>query len=199
MIISPSMAHPLPDWDLLYQQGGLPQPISVGEVDRFRYYTGAAPGQVALDIGTGLGSFACRMAKIGLHVTGYDSSPTAIERARHFHTGHANERFETHNFDVGAAPPHLVPGSVDFVVCRHVLPFLDATRLITDIRRWLRRDNGVLHVTTSVSEKRPNGSKVHALSEAAVKELARGWASSRRYDLDPAGAVTAVVLRGPYG
>ncbi|MFE6186512.1 class I SAM-dependent methyltransferase [Streptomyces sp. NPDC056465] len=198
MILAPAPVQALPDWDLLYQQGALAQPISEGELFLFRNRTGAAPGQVAVDIGTGLGTLACRMAQLGLHVTGYDSSPTAIERARQRHAEHSTARFERHDFDAEAIPTRLAPGSIDIVTCRHVLQFLDAPRFLTDVRRWLRR-TGVLHVTTAVTEKLPAGSKARALSEAAVQGLAQGWASYDRYDLHPDGMVTAVVLRGPYG
>ncbi|WP_053641437.1 MULTISPECIES: class I SAM-dependent methyltransferase [unclassified Streptomyces] len=198
MIFAPAPVQALPDWDLLYRQGALSQPISDGELFRFRDRTDAAPGQTVVDVGTGLGTLACRTAQLGLRVTGYDSSPAAIERAHQHHAEHSTARFELHDFDADAIPPRLIPGSVDIVTCRHVLQFLDAPRFLTDVRRWLRR-NGVLHVTTAVAEKLPAGSKAHALPEAAVQGLAQGWASYDRYDLDPGGMVTAVTLRGPYG
>ncbi|MFC8895787.1 class I SAM-dependent methyltransferase [Streptomyces cinereoruber] len=198
MILAPTPVRALPDWDLFYRQGALSQPISEGELFRFRDRTDAAPGQTVVDVGTGLGVLACRVAQLGLHVTGYDSSPAAIERARRHHAEHSTAKFELHDFDADAIPPRLAPGSIDLVTCRHVLQFLDTPRFLTDVRRWLSR-TGVLHVTTAVTEKLPVGSKTHALPEATVQELARGWASCNRYDLDPAGMVTAVVLRGPYG
>ncbi|MFE0640138.1 class I SAM-dependent methyltransferase [Streptomyces sp. NPDC058877] len=198
MILVPSFARALPDWDLAHRQGAIPQPIGERELFYFRDRTEAASGQVAVDVGTGLGMLACRMAKFGLRVTGYDSSATAIERAHRHHAGHSTAKFELHDFNIDPIPPRLVPGSVDIVTCRHVLQFLDAPRFLTDVRRWLSR-TGVLHVTTAVAEKLPAGSKTHALPEAAVQELAMGWASCDRYDLAPNGMVTAVVLRGPHG
>ncbi|MET9932879.1 MULTISPECIES: class I SAM-dependent methyltransferase [unclassified Streptomyces] len=198
MIIAPSMAPALPDWDLLYQRGAFNPSLSRRELFQLQDHADTTAGQVAVDVGTGLGTLAYMLARRGLHVTGYDASPTAIERARHLYAERCTARYEVHDFNLDTIPRQLAPGGIDLIVCRHVLPFLDKPRFLTDVRRWLHRD-GVLHVTTAVTEKLPAGSKIHALPEAAVKELARGWGSCERYDLDPTGTVTALVLRGPYG
>ncbi|MCZ0981824.1 class I SAM-dependent methyltransferase [Streptomyces diastatochromogenes] len=156
----------------------------------------AKTGQRAMDIGTGLGEWACQMAQVGLQVTGYDHSSVAIKRARELHGPHGGTlRFELHDFDNDPAPRNLGTGNIDLVSCRHSIHFLDLQRFIVDVRRWLHPD-GVLHVTTAVTEKirREIG-----LPEERVRALAQGWREYDRYDLAPDGSITAVVLRGPWG
>ncbi|MGW6393331.1 class I SAM-dependent methyltransferase [Streptomyces sp. NPDC055103] len=171
-------------------------PVPRAEVGAFQDRVAAGAGQEAVDIGTGLGEWACRMSRLGLSVTGYDYSPVAIERARQLHHNHGPLAFEVHDFDADAIPSRLRPESVDIVSCRHVLQFLETPRFIADVRRWLRKD-GVLHITTTVVEKMRDGGPV-GLHEEQVRELARGWSECDRYDVDPRGEITAVVLRGPY-
>ncbi|MGW6388987.1 class I SAM-dependent methyltransferase [Streptomyces sp. NPDC055103] len=185
-------------WDHVYSQPIGWQPVTEEEVFRFQDRTGAAPGQVAMDIGTGRGDFACRLSRLGLLTTGYDHSQVAIDYARKVHGQHGGTlAFRRHDFDVDPIPRHLAPDSIDIVTCRLTLPYLDRERFIADVRRWLRRD-GVLHMTTDVIEKQPDGAR-RGLSEDVIKGLAHGWASYERYDLDPDGVITAVALRGPYG
>ncbi|MFE5970291.1 class I SAM-dependent methyltransferase [Streptomyces sp. NPDC056463] len=184
-------------WDTMYSAPNINfAPISRAEIGQFQDRVAVSAGQVAVDIGTGLGEWACRMSRLGLTVTGYDYSSVAVEMARRLHHNHGPLDFEVHDFDADAIPTRLQPESVDVVSCRHVLQFLEMPRFIADARRWLRKD-GVLHITTAVMEKMPDGRHV-GLREAEVRELARGWSECHRYDVDPHGEITAVVLRGPY-
>ncbi|GHG06570.1 class I SAM-dependent methyltransferase [Streptomyces filamentosus] len=169
-------------------------PISEEEVRLFQSHSGAAPGQTVVDIGTGTGEWACEIARLGLAVAGYDSDGAVIEWAREVHTEHtARLHFARHDFTAGAIPASLRPGSADIVSCRHSLHLMDVPRLMTDIRRWLRPD-GVLHVTTSVSDVRAAG-----FPDAQVRALAQGWREHHQYTVDPHQQVIAVVLRGPGG
>ncbi|MFE5296975.1 class I SAM-dependent methyltransferase [Streptomyces sp. NPDC056632] len=184
-------------WDDMYSAPDIrPAPIPRAEIGQFQDRVAASAGPAVIDVGTGLGEWACRMSKLGLTVTGYDYSPVAIESARRLHHNHGPLTFEVHDFDADAIPRHLQRESVDVVSCRHVLHFLERPRFIADARRWLHK-NGVLHITTAVAEKMRDGRHV-GLREAEVRELARGWREYDRYDVDPHGEITAVVLRGPY-
>uniref|UniRef100_UPI003F49138B class I SAM-dependent methyltransferase n=1 Tax=Streptomyces sp. CA-141956 TaxID=3240051 RepID=UPI003F49138B len=171
-------------------------PIPRAEIGQFQDRVAAGAGKVVIDIGTGLGEWACRMSRLGLVVTGYDYSAVAIEKARRLHHNHGPLTFEVHDFDADAIPGRLHLESVDVVSCRHVLQFLEVPRFIADARRWLRKD-GVLHITTAVTEKLRDGRQI-GLPEEQIRELARGWRECDRYDVDPDGETTAVVLRGPY-
>ncbi|MFB7828395.1 class I SAM-dependent methyltransferase [Streptomyces hydrogenans] len=173
-------------------------PISEEEVRLFQSHSGAAPGQTAVDIGTGTGEWACEIARLGLAVTGYDSDDAAIEWARQVHEKHgARLHFARHDFTAGAIPGSLRPGSADIVSCRHAIHLMDVPRLMTDIRRWLRPD-GVLHMTTVVT-KEGSGDRTVGLPEDQVRSLVYGWREHHRYTVDPHQQIIAVVLRGPDG
>ncbi|MFB7868080.1 methyltransferase domain-containing protein [Streptomyces sp. NPDC056069] len=73
-----------------------------------------------IDVGSGLGEWACRMARLGLAATGYADSPVAVESARRLHHNHGPLTFEVHDFDADAIPRRLHLESVDVVSCRHV-------------------------------------------------------------------------------
>ncbi|MFD3996091.1 class I SAM-dependent methyltransferase [Streptomyces sp. NPDC058583] len=199
MAVAPIQHRSAAFWDGIYAAPDTTfEPIPPDEIHRFQDRTGVAPGQVAVDIGTGLGEWASQMARLGLLVTGYDFSPVAIERARRLHgKDGAMLRFETHDFDADPIPGHLRTGTIDLVSCRHVLQFLEIPRFMDDARRWLRKD-GVLHVTTVVTEKLRDGRHI-GLHEEQVRALAQGWREFDRYDLDGRGETTAIVLRGPNG
>ncbi|NML55148.1 methyltransferase domain-containing protein [Streptomyces sp. R302] len=185
-------------WDSIYEpHDTIYQPIPREERLLLQERAGAALGQRAIDVGTGLGEWACQMAQIGLNVTGYDCSPVAINRAHEFHREHGGKlHFEVHDFDADPIPPHLHTGSVDVVSCRHVLQFLELPRFIADVRRWLHRD-GVLHVVTAVTEKTPGGNL--GMPEEQIRALATGWREHDRYDLTSDSSSTVLVLRGPWG
>ncbi|MGW6565919.1 class I SAM-dependent methyltransferase [Streptomyces sp. NPDC054975] len=164
-------------WDDLYAAPDVNfASIPRTEVGQFQDRVAAGAGQVVIDVGTGLGEWACRVSRLGLTVTGYDYSPVAIESARRLQHNHGPLSFEIHDFDAGAIPRRLQRDSVEIVSCRHVLHFLEMPRFIADARRWLRKD-GVLHVTTAVTEKMRDGRHV-GLREEEVRELARGWRES---------------------
>ncbi|MGA5637747.1 class I SAM-dependent methyltransferase [Streptomyces cinereoruber] len=183
-------------WDSVYAAPDTSfQPISAEERYRFLDRTDAGAGQVAVDVGTGLGEWACQMSRLGLAVAAYDYSPIAIERASQLHKGHGDVTYEVHDFDADPIPRRLRHGSVDIITCRHVINFLEP-RFLDDARRWLRPD-GILHVTTAVTE-RIEGAQRIGMREEEVSELARGWREWERYDLGAHQEITVMVLRGPY-
>ncbi|MCZ0978648.1 class I SAM-dependent methyltransferase [Streptomyces diastatochromogenes] len=195
---APALAHRTAAfWNDVYATPGASfEPIPLDEIRFLQDRAGAKLGQRAMDIGTGLGEWACQMTQVGLLVTGYDHSSVAIERARELHGAHGGMlRFELHDFDNDPIPPNLGTGNIDLISCRHSLHFLDQQRFIVDAKRWLHPD-GVMHVTTAVTEK------IHreiGMPEERVRALAQGWREYDRYDLAPDGSITAVVLRGPWG
>ncbi|MFH1268969.1 MAG: class I SAM-dependent methyltransferase, partial [Planctomycetota bacterium] len=72
-----------PDWDTIYREGvppwetGLPS----GELIRVLDEGIVSPG-ITLEVGCGTGADAVYLAQRGFEVTGVDSSPMAVERAR---------------------------------------------------------------------------------------------------------------------
>jgi SAM-dependent methyltransferase len=64
-----------------------------GEVRFIHKVLGLAPGSRVLDVACGTGRHAVRLAKLGADVTGVDSSPAYLARARRAARGLANARF----------------------------------------------------------------------------------------------------------
>ena len=85
-----------------------------------------------LDLGSGDGTFAGRVAAQGAVVTGIDPSPTAIERARDAHPD-MNWGLPT---DDGRLP--VADSAFDVVTCVHVLEHVaDTQSLMSEVRRVL--------------------------------------------------------------
>ncbi|GFH33873.1 methyltransferase domain-containing protein [Streptomyces pacificus] len=118
-------------------------------------------------------------------------------RSRGSRYNHPRLRYREHDFNAGAIPNDFAPESVDIVVCRLVMAFLDRARFLSDVRRR-RRPDGVLYVMTPIYEKQPDHAH-RGVREEAIARLGDGWAESTRCDLCDDGCVTAVVLRGPQG
>ncbi len=183
-------------WNSQYAHGVKFRQVSSFEASMFRAYVDPEPGMFAVDVGCGQGDMTARMATWGLDVIGVDFSPLAVTRARRRHQGIDHLNFRVHDFNVDAIPVYLRPRSVDLMVCRLSLAFLDRERFLVDVKRWLKPE-GVLHITTSVHERTRPGQKHRGLTQDALKQLEQGWHSATRYDLENDGSVTCLVLRSP--
>ncbi|MFF4456799.1 class I SAM-dependent methyltransferase [Streptomyces goshikiensis] len=166
------------------------------EVQQFQRHLWPAPGQVAVDVGCGRGRFASAMARTGMTVTGYDWAPTAIQQASERYSS-KRLRFAGHNFLASADPAGVEPGSVDLVVCRLSLEYLDQKAFFAQVQRWLRPGTGTLHLVLEVTERQPPGWDSLSSSDAEINQLREGWRDSARWDLTPNGWLTALALRGP--
>lgn len=185
-------------WNSLYEAGKHVVPaITDFERQRFLAYVAAKPRMVALDAGCGRGEFAAYLGGLGLDVLGLDFSAAALGEARRNLTGQDNVTFALHDFNADSIHRGLQPGSLDLVVCRLSLAYLDRHRFLVDARRWLK-PTGVLHITTHVTDLAPPFLRNRGLPDAAVDELAARWGSCARYDLEGDGSLTCLVLRGPY-
>lgn len=184
-------------WDDAYEQGARFRTVSDFETKMLRAYVEPEPGMIVLDVGCGQGDYAAFLARSGLDVDAVDFSPVVLEEARARHAEVENLRFHLHDFNVTQIPPWLQPGSVDVVVCRLSLAFLDRQRFLGDVRRWLKPD-GVLHITTSVYERTAPTRQHRGLHQSDIDRLADGWCRATRYDLEGDGSLTCLVLRGPH-
>ncbi|MEU3840000.1 class I SAM-dependent methyltransferase [Streptomyces sp. NPDC028635] len=101
--------------------------------DRLRSWLPPRPSEV-LDLGCGTGSLSLLAAEQGHRVTGVDSAPAMLERARAKLAGH-DARFLLGD----AAQPPVAEGAYDVVLVRHVLWTLpDPARVLAHWRRLLR-------------------------------------------------------------
>lgn len=183
-------------WNDSYESGKFMPGIPQFERQMFRVYVDPRPGMVALDAGCGRGDFAACLEGWGLDVLGCDFSTVAIGRARSDFKDQDNVRFDVHDFNVGSAPWGLNPRSLDLVVCRLSIAYLDRHRFLVDARRWLK-PTGVVHITTHVTDHAPPFMGHRGLSDEEIGDLAAGWGSCTRYDLEGDGSLTCLVLRGP--
>lgn len=184
-------------WNSLYESGTFIPGVSRFERQMFRAYVGPKPEMFALDAGCGSGCFAAYLGAWGLDVLGCDFSTAAISKARSDLKAQDNIRFDLHDFNASSAPWGLNPGSVDIVVCRLSIAYLDRHRFLVDARRWLK-PTGVLHITTHVTDHAPPFMRHRGLTDEEIGDLATGWGSCTRYDLEGDSSLTCLVLRGPY-
>ncbi|MGW1769758.1 class I SAM-dependent methyltransferase [Streptomyces sp. NPDC002073] len=185
-------------WDHQYDNppelNGLP--VTREELTLLRRHVIPAGASTALDIGCGWGILAAQLAHMKLGVTGYDWSPPAIFAARELINPSIRLAFEQHDL-VDGPPLNVAPGSVDLVVCRLTLPFLDRHRLLPQVRRWLTPDTGTLYAVVATGPT--HSSHALPLSERDIDELQHGWKDSRRWRLGTDGTYAALALRGAEG
>ncbi|MFE3294518.1 class I SAM-dependent methyltransferase [Streptomyces sp. NPDC059201] len=167
------------------------------EADRFLRRISPSAGSTVLDVGCGIGSFSRQLFRWGYDVSGLDISPAAIAIAIAIAQRKGTQerlRYGVHDFDGGVIPTVLRPGSLDLIVCRNVLPFLDHQRFLADARRWLR-PGGQLYVLVRVWPERGGEPDERpwqrGFTEEQVQHLQNGWAEQERCWL---GRHTALFL-----
>jgi len=185
-------------WDAWYSEGrAIDRLVTDAEVDRFLQHVNPHAGASVLDVGCGIGSFSRQLSRWGYDVLGLDFSPIAIQTA-HRQGVDGRLHYGVHDFDAGAIPPRLQPGSLDLIVCRNILPFIDHPRFMVDARRWLR-PGGQLYVLVRVwSERRGEPDErpwQRGFTEEQVQDLQHGWAQQGRCWL---GRHTALYLSDPH-
>ncbi|MEU6017976.1 class I SAM-dependent methyltransferase [Streptomyces sp. NPDC047515] len=165
------------------------------EVDLFLQRINLSAGSSVLDVGCGIGSFSRQLFRWGHDVLGLDFSSAAIQTAHRQGVG-SQLPYGVHDFDAQAIPPRLPPGSLDLIVCRNVLPFIDHQRFMVDARRWLR-PGGQLYVLVRVWSERGDEPderpRQRGFTEEQVRDLRNGWAEQERCWL---GRHTALFLSG---
>ncbi|MCX4785427.1 class I SAM-dependent methyltransferase [Streptomyces sp. NBC_01221] len=183
-------------WDTWYREGrAIDRLLTDAEVDRFPQHVNPSAGSSVLDVGCGIGGFSRQLFRWGYDVLGLDFSPTAIQTARRQGT-QGRLRYGVHDFDADAIPAQLQPGSLDLIVCRNVLPFIDHQRFMGDAHRWLR-PGGQLYVLVRVWPERggePNEKPwQRGFTDEQVQDLQNGWAEQERWWL---GRHAALFLSG---
>ncbi|MGW6207033.1 class I SAM-dependent methyltransferase [Streptomyces sp. NPDC055089] len=183
-------------WDTWYREGrAVDRLVTASEADRFLQHITPSAGSSVLDVGCGIGRFSRQLVDWGYDVLGLDFSPAAIQTARRQGT-EGRLRYGVHDVDADAIPPQLQPASLDLIVCRNVLPFIDHQRFMVDARRWLR-PGGQLYVLVRVWPER--GAEPderpwqRGFTEEQIQALQNGWSEQERCWL---GRHTALFLSG---
>ncbi|MFD7713586.1 class I SAM-dependent methyltransferase [Streptomyces sp. NPDC059786] len=169
------------EWDTRYRlNAGISEPVTEAEVGLFLKHVGVQPGQMALDAGCGTGAWARWLSRWGLGVLAMDVSPVALALARQ--QGHdASLHYVRHDFDARAIPRSLAPSTLDLILCRDTLPYLDRERFLVDARRWLA-PTGRLVVTVPVAAgARAASPWLAGLTREQIRALGAGWATRQDY------------------
>ncbi|MHC4262516.1 MAG: class I SAM-dependent methyltransferase [Planctomycetota bacterium] len=118
-------------------RAGFPERFFASIADR----SWIAPGQRALDLGTGTGTVARGLARRGLSVTGLDPAPHMVERARELDTRIGVEV----EYRVGRAEDVDVPdGTLDLVTAGQCWHWFDGPRTAAEVARVLRPGGRVI-------------------------------------------------------
>lgn len=125
--------------------------------------------RTAVDLGCGTGADAVFLARLGVDVTGVDSSETALDRARERATADGVTVRWLHG-DVLQLP--LDDASMDLALdrgCLHHVPAADQGRYATEVARVLRPGGTLL-----VREMNHAGHHAHAVSEESIRAMLVG-------------------------
>ncbi len=151
-----------PPWDI-----GRPQPAIVRLAER-----GQITGSI-LDVGCGTGEHVLYLAGRGHEVTGVDSAPTAIKKAR----AKANQRGITADFVLGDALDLAIRRQFDTVIDSglfHVFSDDERPRFRDGLERVLRP--GGTYFMICFSEKEPGDWGPRRVTEAEIRSVFKdGW------------------------
>jgi S-adenosylmethionine-dependent methyltransferase len=100
----------------------------------------------ALDLGSGTGATAVRLARLGLHVTLLDPSPPMLDFANHAaREAGVTERITLKLGDAAQLATLFEAGSFDLVLCHNVLEFVDDPwAVLHSAARTLRDSSGII-------------------------------------------------------
>jgi S-adenosylmethionine-dependent methyltransferase len=100
----------------------------------------------ALDLGSGTGATAVRLARLGLHVTLLDPSPTMLDFAIHAaQEAGVTERITLKLGDAAQLAALFDPRSFDLILCHNVLEFEDDPwAVLRSAARTLRDSSGII-------------------------------------------------------
>jgi S-adenosylmethionine-dependent methyltransferase len=136
---------------------------------------------LGLDIGGGTGAAAVRLARLGIHVTLLDSSPTMLEIAKRTARETGLDRKITLKLGGAAQLANLFPaGSFDIVLCNNLLEYVDdPSAVLWAAARVMRSDSsgtGILSilVRNRAGEVLKAGIAAGDL-EAAERNLTAAW------------------------
>lgn len=196
-LVPPASSLTAAQWDTWYLTGAVRQ-ITQVESEQFCRYIDPLPGQTAVDIGCGVGTWTRQLARWGLSVTGYDYSSEAIKRARRM--AGPRQSYQLWDVDAAPVPPDHAPGSVDIVTCRLSLPYLHWPHLRTTVTPWLS-NGGVFHALIPLEESTPLNARDpyrRAMTLEQIHDLGDGWAFARHYRTRSRN-LTGLILRGWHG
>jgi S-adenosylmethionine-dependent methyltransferase len=102
----------------------------------------------ALDLGCGTGAIAVRLARLGLHVTLLDSSPSMLDLAeRAAREAGVSERIALQHGDAAQVANLFPAGSFDVILCHNILEYVDDPNVVLrGAARTLRDPSSIISV-----------------------------------------------------
>jgi S-adenosylmethionine-dependent methyltransferase len=108
----------------------------------------AARPLLALDLGCGTGEIAVRLARLGLHITALDSSPSMLEfTERAAREAGVSEKVALKHGDAAQLANLFQAGSFDVVLCHNILEYLDdPSAVLRNAARSLRDSSSIISI-----------------------------------------------------
>ena len=138
----------------------------------------------ALDLGCGTGATAVRLARLGIHITLLDSSPTMLALAeRTIVEANVSDRITVKHADAAQLAEFFHPRSFDIILCHNLLEYVDdPDAVLRDAVRLMRNSSAIL----SVLVRNQAGEVLKAALQtgdlaAAEQNLTAGWAQESLY------------------
>ena len=121
--------------------------LAFANVQEFLRFPGSPQSVRALDIGSGTGAMAVRLARLGVHVTLLDSSPEMLDLAnRAAREAGVGAKIALQEGDASRAANLFSGEFFDVIVCHNVLEFVDDPRAVLRSASEVMRDSSVLSV-----------------------------------------------------
>jgi SAM-dependent methyltransferase len=144
----------------------------------------AKPSLCALDLGSGPGTTAVRLAQLGVHVTLLDSSPAMLEIAeRAVRKAGVTDKAVLHHGDLANLANLFPHRSFDVVLCHNVLEYLDDPgTVLRGAARALRDPSAILSVLVRAQAGEVFKAAIQAGDLAAAKNgLTAEWGQEALY------------------
>ncbi len=107
-------------------EGRLRSDLAFGNLEDFLPRSQAGKSLRALDVGSGTGATAVRLALLGMHVTLLDSSPAMLDIAKHAaQEAGVSDKVVLRRGDAAQLTNLFDAASFDVILCHNVLEYLD--------------------------------------------------------------------------
>ncbi|MFD5583328.1 methyltransferase, FxLD system [Streptomyces sp. NPDC127063] len=171
-------------WEPLWAGGRRYREVTSNEATLLADHVGPGRGRPALDVGTGEGSLARHLHRLGYRTTGIDFAPSAIAAAR---TTQQGDGPAWHVMDFVSDDLSALPDATYAVVtCRLVYRWMDDKAAFLDRVRQVLAPGGTFWVVTELAGRRKENDPYRHLgiTPAEAETLTAGWSVVRTADLD---------------
>jgi S-adenosylmethionine-dependent methyltransferase len=165
-------------------EGRLRTDLAFANLEDFLPRSQAEKSLCALDVGCGTGATAVRLARLGMHVTLLDSSPTMLDIAdRTAQQAGVTDKVVLQQGDASRLTNLFPAASFDVIICHNVLEFLDdPSAALCAAARALRDSSAILSVLVRNQAGEVFKAAIQAGDLAAAKNgLTSEWGQESLY------------------